>query len=950
MVTIAEIEQRQKELDTTKREAQKISKEPIPQRRFGSGVTREQQQRVLERRKSATETIGKVAIAKQQLKDVRTRVIQQQQAEARSAERARDFSIAKKALNNPALEAQLTRDQRTFFNDLQAGRTSQQQFIQEQAAAKDSGLTPVVRDGKVVGFEDTVTKQTIPIEEVPAIISEAPPESTPITGRERFEQAGVQFEEVKQPDRFGGEVVSAADTPEFVARTRTEKGAVGGTVAFVGRELTEVGLFLKGTAKFAAAGQITREGTLTPEAQAVSAGIATAGAGIISGETARAIGTKLRTITPQEAVGRGIVIAGTSVAAGKTIQFFRTPVRVAVQPVKQPTLRFISSDILNIQRGGQLKTISQFSILGTVEPRSAIELSRFRSLIQPITTLDKGAAAITMKELKTLQVLKGGRIVEISPAQAAITGIEPAVVKGGDIVGSVRGTRRVGSATLKGTPSRVEPIIISEFQGTLRKTIIDRKRVDLSTLGTRERTLLEELGPVIREGEKVQFGDVLTRDLLKIGTKEAKIIPRGRRLTRAELASAQREILEVQFESGEFGLRSFQKIQDKVAFIDVTKARVPRLKKGKAILELTDEGIILSQKVQPFDVKPRKIFTLEGQTNVFNVELPPRLGEVTKIKGVKPKRTPAQEQTLLQELMVNEAAINRLKAASASRVNKRLSQAKISKIKVPETKPVVSQSLFAGTGMFERTEGGLLPGEIVRTGISEPTTLREIIKPTVLSAPATITRDITRELARSSPREITREIPRTLPRVTPRTLPKLLPRQTPRQAPRQIPRVLPRVIPRQTPRFAPFPIIPGIRAPTNIPIVPGVPLGKRRDAERVLTTEGFRTFVIKEGEKVFLQGVRPRGKALKVGQERTLKTLRATFGVVGAGPIRRQKDIQFKVDPKVFRGFRVRKGERIDIPNTFIQKTTQEGGARGGRLASPTEVLNIQSARRRAGI
>lgn len=135
------------------------------------------------------------------------------------------------------------------------------------------------------------------------------------------------------------------------------------------------------------------------------------------------------------------------------------------------------------------------------------------------------------------------------------------------------------------------------------------------------------------------------------------------------------------------------------------------------------------------------------------------------------------------------------------------------------------------------------------------------------------------------------------------------------------------------PRFPP-------KSPRNPPKVPPVPRPSfKAKGTRQPKTEGFRPFVIKKGERFFLAGPLPRGKALKLAENEATRTLRATFGAEPTGIKIKGKDVQFKPPKNIFRNYRIKQGKKIPLPNTFIQK-------RGKRLSFGGEIKEIQLARR----
>ena len=133
------------------------------------------------------------------------------------------------------------------------------------------------------------------------------------------------------------------------------------------------------------------------------------------------------------------------------------------------------------------------------------------------------------------------------------------------------------------------------------------------------------------------------------------------------------------------------------------------------------------------------------------------------------------------------------------------------------------------------------------------------------------------------------------------------------------------------------PYYPGTPTP---PISPSEIIETKRLKEDLFKVPGFRIFVKRKGKRVFLEGVFPRGEAIRRGARQTRRTLRATFGIVEAGAIpRRRRAPAFLPSPRIFRTYQIIKGKRVPLKDTWIQKAPY-------RLSARTEVKEIQVARK----
>ena len=116
---------------------------------------------------------------------------------------------------------------------------------------------------------------------------------------------------------------------------------------------------------------------------------------------------------------------------------------------------------------------------------------------------------------------------------------------------------------------------------------------------------------------------------------------------------------------------------------------------------------------------------------------------------------------------------------------------------------------------------------------------------------------------------------------------------------------------------------------------------RRISKKRQVYVPAYRVFVKRKGERVFLSGMFPRGEAVKIGAREARQTLRATFGVVEAGRLRRRaRPPEFIPSPEIFRTYQIIRGQRVPLKDTWIQKAPYRLSARG-------EVREIQVARKR---
>jgi hypothetical protein len=81
-----------------------------------------------------------------------------------------------------------------------------------------------------------------------------------------------------------------------------------------------------------------------------------------------------------------------------------------------------------------------------------------------------------------------------------------------------------------------------------------------------------------------------------------------------------------------------------------------------------------------------------------------------------------------------------------------------------------------------------------------------------------------------------------------------------------------------------------------------------------------------------------RGEALEFGQRKALQSLAATFRISESGTTQKE-DVGYNVNPQIFRGYEIKKGQRINTPNQFIQRMKS-------RLLTKSEKVQIKQSRK----
>lgn len=141
------------ELEEAEALAREKQKQPIPQRRYGSGVTKEQQQQVISEREQATENLVKINEAKRQLEEY-----DRQRTEANSLEYDRQRGLKVATSSDPRAVFSLENErQREFYRAYK----SQRKEAKLKALYRKEGVKPVYRNGQIVGYIDLKKNQSV---------------------------------------------------------------------------------------------------------------------------------------------------------------------------------------------------------------------------------------------------------------------------------------------------------------------------------------------------------------------------------------------------------------------------------------------------------------------------------------------------------------------------------------------------------------------------------------------------------------------------------------------------------------------------------------------------------------------------------------------------------------------------------------------------------------------
>jgi hypothetical protein len=210
----------------------------------------------------------------------------------------------------------------------------------------------------------------------------------------------------------------------------------------------------------------------------------------------------------------------------------------------------------------------------------------------------------------------------------------------------------------------------------------------------------------------------------------------------------------------------------------------------------------------------------------------------------------------------------------------------------------------------------------------EPLSLQKNI-PSVAGVEKQINSNITKSISKNIPKEIPREVPREATK------------EVQKEVQKELQKELAKLLSKQTSK--------SIKNPTKEllfrrPSKKGSYLdsGFSRDNKKAqgIFGQGYKTYFLSKGKKIYYPGIRGKGEALAFGQSKTLKNLTATFGVEKSNSIIKVTNNLFKPNSKLFRNYKIVKGKAVELKDVYIQK-------RGQRLYTDLERKLIQQARKK---
>lgn len=887
----------EQELQQAEEEAQRVLAERPRERRFGAGENIIELNRQLSIRQQQARTNLEIIRQAQQQQAEEQRQRQQAELVANEFERGRRgrpprFGLARK---NPEAYASFKAGQAerrgrdisesaAFFSKENQGKT----FRYSTPELREKGIEVVVSatSGKPVGIRDIQGARSIPIEVINKQIDKDKFDSRLGVIKDRQQSLLTPVSRIEYDS-----ISSREDNLLRSSRLRDNKNLQ--VVLQKNPATAQVAEFTLGFIKEAEQTAIFGKALVTkPKSTAISTVVNTAEY-LKENTPKQFLKQQAEQFKSKPAESLGSLAFGFVLSKALTapIKFLNAPEIVKIDKIKVPDITSEAS-IVTLRRGEQVSNVAQFTVKATtperfafVVPRYELFIKRFAGIGKPIPDLD-----LTYDEL-LLRYSQGKKIL-IQPQRATGVITEPFIVQEGRITRALKGQRSPifisQSGGLKKSSQRIGRIggeveritfdydilkfdqlkgidkgILKQLENTYSKDFLKEGQLDIATITVKQG---------LRKGTKIQTGTVVTEDVFKLlSSGELISIPKGKRLTRGRLVFSNKLLSEVEFPN-EFGLTSSSLYEDIIGGVDITK---PRFRTGKAT------------KIKGFT-----------RVNEINLpELPESFGVIDKpIRGVK---TNEQVQKQLQDLTLNQKAINQAIGGIGSKVKKQLKpRANIkNQIQVQKNLDISSTAIrvgaFTGLGLYERTQevSAIRPIDL----ISQSTPSKDRYQ------------DIVREINRAIPKEVTREITKILPR----SIPRLLPRQVPRETTRLIPRLLPRIIPKQIPKSKVL-LLPRSMRITKFKkiILPRVKPIKPFNIEKEL--KGITVFGRRRGkDRIVASGLTPQ-QAKKVAEDFADLTLARSVRFEGVG--------KEKIKLSTFR-FRLPKPKSILPFGTFVERS-----------------------------
>ena len=726
MVTKEEIEERRSQirgrlnqLTQFEQEASGATGEEIPQRRFRSGVTREQQQQVLFRRTQARQVIGQVSEERIELQREESTLNEQLEL-IKDYEKARKVFFSKDARQ----VFTLNKRQREIFQDFQRSRRFAERKVERRF--EEQGLSPIIRGGKIVGVIDVETGRRFKGEEIINFAQENEVNRSRLenlglieTNRREVESEPQRREEIIKSTITGIQTplgflkreslnISQRRAELLTRRARGEKLNVqerGELAVQAGVQSSlETAIAIKGAPKVIRTVIESPKESLANVKTNIAIGITRIKSGEISTKliqqpeviTGKLVSTILETVLLSKAISKGISL-------------FKKPVRITTPPIKPESK---SVDI--IKQVGARTFKAQFVIVTKVPPRV--------SFVQTRADILKEKALGAFRPQKGLPIItKTGKFVQVQKPFTSITVSEKFLIRDGRVSKPVAiiSARERGKITLSALRGSFKPS---------RKTVLPIREIDIEQI--------RKLGFAIQPKVEIVKGKLISLEVLR-ATRAGKVIPSKalRPITIADLTAFIKKIAEFK-----------------------TKGAEITLFRTETLIKSVDLQKLIRRK---FIVPPRRLKEISGIT----VLIEPK---------VLTKRLPKID---LRAQTINK--VTQLTAAALPRISKvsRISQEKIISSALGKTIPI--ESIIKTVGLIKPlTKISVIQKTTPLVKTIPISSTRNIIVTKVIqkSLPRAITKSLPKLGIKTVSKTIPKTLTRTIPKLTTKTITKVPPR------------------------------------------------------------------------------------------------------------------------------------------------------------------------------
>jgi hypothetical protein len=438
---------------------------------------------------------------------------------------------------------------------------------------------------------------------------------------------------------------------------------------------------------------------------------------------------------------------------------------------------------------------------------------------------------------------------------------------------------------------------IAEFD-KLRKNLDKEQNLQLDSLFKSANQRTKFGADILKSNQDIFIGGIFSDKVYRMGFNPKtrawtlpRITPKGKRRTRADIFGIQEKLIET---------------PEKDLFSYLFNAR-----------DIT------------FPIS-RRVYSNTKGYSLVSKETSNQLAGYSQFQGTKTtKRTIAPVDEMLS------AQLSNIGLTSA----KNIKPQKLPKPKTntQDTSPIKSVSPFEGSGMYEQTEGygniDLFRDRNLERSKSNQKSF-SLNKNAIQPKNIEVVRNINQ--LRNVPREL--QIPKEIQRQPQRII--NIPRETLRQrlVIRQI--EIPRIqLPPRKPNFTPPPEPHTKQHPTN-PRPPRFDYNKHKNkTSPSQLSAGFQTLLKRFGKWQTLPGIRPKGQAIKYGEQKAIDTLARSFKIKPT-PVKVLSNRMPKsyTPSNFFRDYRIKNRQKEVLSNTWIQRAINS-------LSSSGEKREIRAAR-----